>query len=218
MAIVNLRINHEFPQSLLDERSDNGSVRASRVFNHDEDGSLRAWFRQRLLNLGSWNECPHPPDEAAIVLDASHDFCHYIPDIKALNLKVWNVENDPGANMYLNLHDSLGRLVALGGQPDYLISAPTSTKADYLHTTKCIIELQSHENIELCEYQIQLCLLILMNIRGLMNLYGFLIQSDGNCRAYCACRGAEGNGMYEKDSVFHVSHLAYVIRELLQTS
>ena len=34
-------------------------------------------------------------------------------------------------------------------------------------------------------------------------------------RAYHAFRGAEGNCMYEENDVFHVSHLANVIRMLL---
>ena len=210
-AVVNLHINHEFPQSLLDQRTDNGSVHASSVFNDDEDGSLRVWFQQRLLNIGVWNGCPHPPDDAVIAFGAPHDFSHYIPDINALNLKVWKVENE----QYLNLHDSRGRLVALAGRPDFLVSASTTTRADFLQMTKCVIEVQSQRNIERCEYQIQLYLLILMNIRGLTNVYGFLVHLDGNCRAYRAFRGAEGNGMYEDSNVFHVSHLPYVIRELL---
>ena len=214
-AVVNLHINHEFPQSLLDQRTDNGSVHASSVFNDDEDGSLRVWFRQRLLNIGNWNGCPHPPDDAVIAFGAPHDFSHYIPDINALNLKVWKVENDPGANLYLNLHDSRGCLVALAGRPDFLVSASTTTRADFLQMAKCVIEVQSQRNIERCEYQIQLYLLILMNIRGLTNVYGFLVHLDGNCRAYRAFRGTEGNRMYEENNVFHVSHLPYVIRELL---
>ena len=214
-AVVDLRIPHAFPQSLLDRRTENGSVHASSVFNHDEDGTLRVWFQQRLLNIGIWEDCPHPPDVAIIAPDARHNFRHYIQEIEALDLKVWSIESDRGSNMYLNLHDSHGRLVVLAGRPDYLISASATTRANFLENTKCVIEVQSQENLDRCEYQIQLYLLILMNIRGLTNVYGFLVRLDGNCRAYRAFRGAEGDCMYEENDVFHVSHLANVIRMLL---
>ena len=190
-------------------------MHASNVFNYDEDGTLRIWFQQRLLNLGAWEECPHPPGVAIIAPGAHHQFRHYIREIEALDLKVWAIEKDQGSNMYLNLHDSHGRLVALAGRPDYLISAAATTRANFLEKTKCVIEVQSQWNLDLCEYQIQLYLLILMNIRGLTNVYGFLVRQDGNCRAYRAFRGAEGNCMYEENDVFHVSHLANVIRMLL---
>jgi hypothetical protein len=192
-------------------------VYASSVFNHDENFSLRVWFQQRLLNLGVWEDCPHPPDDAIIAPGAQHQFSHYIREIEALGLKVWAVENDRSSNMYLNLHDSQERLIALTGRPDYLISASANTRANFLEKTKFVIEVQSQWNLELCEYQIQLYLLILMNIRGLTNVYGFLVQQDGNCRAYRAFRDAAGNGMYERNEVFHVSHLANLIRILLLT-
>ena len=191
-------------------------MHASNVFNHDEDGTLRVWFQQRLLNIKTWVDCPHPADVANIAPGALHQFCHYIREIEALDLKVWAIETDPGSNMYLNLHDSLGRLIMLAGRPDYLISAAATTRANFLDKTKCVIEVQSQKNLEICEYQIQLYLLVLMNIRGLTNVYGFLVREDGNCRAYRAFRGAEGDCMYEENDVFHVSHLAQVIRMLLQ--
>lgn len=214
--VVDISILGEFPQSLLDQRSDDYSVHASSVFNHDEDGYLRIWFRQRLLDLGVWSWCPHPPEDAVIAHDAHHDFPHYIPDITALNLTVFRMEKNRGSYSYLNIHDPLGRVVALAGRPDYVISAPNTTKANFLYMAECVIVVQSQQSLELCEYQIQIYLLILMNVRGLMNIYGFLVRLDGNCRAYRCFRGVDGSGMDEEDSVFHVSHLAYVIWELLR--
>jgi hypothetical protein len=54
-----------------------------------------------------------------------------------------------------------------------------------------------------------------MNIRGLRNVYGFLVRQDGNCRAYRAFRGAAGDCIYEGNDVFHVSHVASVISMIL---
>ena len=56
-------------------------------------------------------------------------------------------------------------------------------------------------------------LYIFMNRQGLDKVIGFLVQLDGNVRAYRACR--EPDIIYEENETFKVQHIVGVLHELL---
>ena len=213
--VYRLQLRSQFPEAVVTHasRHQNGSIHASSVFNGDDDGDLRNWFTQNLVAVTAW-ECPHSVD--VVPMDAKRTFREYIRPIKALGLKVWDIQSDQRATGYLNLTDSDGTRIDLAGRADFLITPETSTLADYLVRIKFVIEIQSGDNIDYCEYQMKLYLLILMNTRGLDVLHGFLVRNDGNCRAYQARRSADGGCIYEENDIFHIYHIVHVITALLE--
>jgi hypothetical protein len=89
------------------------------------------------------------------------------------------------------------------------------TAVNYLHSILCVIEIQSKEDIQKCELQMQVYLLILMNTKNLPALVGFLIFKDGNCRAFKATRDESGGCLFEMNDLFHVCHIAEVMCNIL---
>ena len=72
----------------------------------------------------------------------------------------------------------------IGDRADFIVTPSTYTKEDYLSTIKCVIEVQSEDNENLCELQMLVYLLILMNTKHLPYVVGFLVLSNVQCRAF----------------------------------
>jgi len=182
------------------------------VFNGDEGGELTHWFKRHLVSVVEW-ECEHPDNPVA---DCSRKFVDYIPRIVALNLKVFDVQMKQRAYMYLDIIDSNGIKFAYAGRADYIISSARASRTTCLSEAICVVEIQSKDNEQLCELQLQSYMLILMNTQRLRGLLGFLVLNNGNCRVYRASRSEDGDCIYEENDVFHVCFIADVIQSLLQ--
>lgn len=173
------------PESLLPIEEDK-SCYASTMF--DNDPVAVDWFREDLVMPRDW-ELEHPYD---ILPNASNRFVDYLPRLRALGFKAWNIENNHHATSYLKVSSlSNGTFITIGGRANYLITKNNVTRAEYLNRVLCVIEIQSKLNIQLCEL---LYLLILMNTKHLRALAGFLILTDGNCRAFKATRDDDHGG------------------------
>ena len=215
--VLDLSVPRTIPQRLLAQSSRhvNGSVHASSMFNSDNSGELIAWFRLCLVTVTNW-DCPHP-DGDYLPMGASRNFREYISDIQSLGLKVWSIENDQRATGYLNLIDDTNEKLLVAGRADFIITDNACNLANYLFSVKFVVEIQSQDDDLLCELQMQLYLLILMNTRALSSVYGFLVYRDGRCRAYRARRSApDGNCIYEENDTFQVFHIKTVIDILLR--
>lgn len=192
----------------ISHKHQHGSVHASTVFL--DDYNIQTWFNLTLVNPILW-DCPHPND---FPREKSWNFCDYQTAIESCGLKVWDVQYDQRATGYMNIVGSDEQQVVLAGRADFIVSKKHATIASYLYDAVCVIEVQSHDDISSCEYQLLAYLLIFMNTRGMNVLFGFLVHNDGRCRAYKASRGSDGNCVYEQNDTFHVCYIADVIKEL----
>jgi hypothetical protein len=199
----------DIPEAL--QRGD-GSVHASTMFSGDSKEEIVLWFRKNLVSPIYW-DLPHPED---ISLDAPNNFDSYIPLLLANDFKVWNIQQNHHATGYLHLISQAdGSSVDIGGRADYFITGLNAHKSNYHKKVLCVVEIQSKDDKELCEYQMLVYMLIQMNIRGFNNLIGFLVYNDGLVRAFKASRSILGNCVYEQNSCFHISHIVTMLRDIL---
>lgn len=111
-----------------------------------------------------------------------------------------------------------GKSIIIAGRGDYVItmvqqaSGRPVSRVDYIDHILCVVGVQS--NVKMFAY-----LFILMNVKGLMSLLGFLVYRNEMCRAYRATRNVVEGFVYEQNDRFHVSNIAEVfgqqISELL---
>jgi hypothetical protein len=201
---------NDIPDALLPEEEDK-SCHASTMF---DDPRAIQWFRENLVIPQDW-ELDHPHD---VPPNASNRFPHYLDEFLSLGYKPWKIENKLHATSYLKVISNAdnNKFITIAGRADYLITKTGVTVAEYLNKTLCVIEIQSKPEVELCELQMQLYLLILMNTKHLPALAGFLILDNGQCRAYKASRDEMGDCLFEMNDLFHIAYLPRVMDEVLR--
>jgi hypothetical protein len=190
------------PDSLLPAEEDK-SCHASTMFNGNTE--IISWFRENLVMPRDW-EVEHPHD---ILPNSSNVFADYV---NHLGFRAWNIENKQHATSYLKVTSTSNRsFVTIGGRADYLITNLDVTVAEYLNKILCVIEIQSKEDEELCQLQMQVYLLILMNTKHLSALVGFLIFKNGQCQAFKATRDETGGCIFEMNDRFHICYLSKIM-------
>ena len=182
------------------------SNKASSIFVTDE---LRDWFRNLINPIDFVFE--HPEDT---ILNVSCDFIDYKHEIIAEGFTIWDTQGGADANVRLQLQSPDGRRVVVSGRPDFLICDGDSTIGTYLNKTRCIVEIESKDDEELCQLQMMAYLYIFMNKLGLEKVIGFLISKNGLVRAYRASR-IPTNIVYEENDTFHISHLTEVFNRII---
>lgn len=200
----------DIPDALLPEEEDK-SCHASTMF---EDPMAIEWFQNNLVLPHEW-DLEHPND---VPQHASTRFISYEAAFLRLGYKIWKIENKQHATSYLKVVSSNddNKYIVIAGRADYLITKRDVTVAEYLNKTLCVIEIQSKPQVNLCELQMQLYLLILMNTKRLSALAGFLILDNGQCRAFKASRDEMGDCLFEMNSLFHVCHLPEVMDRVVR--
>ena len=177
------------------------------MFATDE---LRDWFRNLINPIDFVFE--HPEDT---ILNVSCDFIDYKHEIIAEVFTIWDTQGGADANVVrLQLQSPDGRRVVVSGRPDFLICDGDSTIGTYLNKTRCIVEIESKDDEELCQLQMMAYLYIFMNKLGLEKVIGFLISKNGLVRAYRASR-IPTNIVYEENDTFHISHLTEVFNRII---
>jgi hypothetical protein len=210
----NLRIRvDEIPNSLKDdEDGEISSNHASKMFTRANQ-DVRLWFRDTLMLPLEWN-LEHPDDTRG----GSNSFHDYRADFP-LEFKIWDIQGGTEGTQRVSIYTDNGRSITVSGRADFLITRRYNglhlVKVDWLDKVLGVIELQSNSDAIQCEYQMLAYLFIMMNARGLRNLVGFLVYNDGQCRAYRASRGVNGNAVYEENDRFHVSYIAEIFVRLV---
>jgi hypothetical protein len=209
-TIFDVKVEY-IPDSLLPAKEEDKSLHASNMFDGGVD--IVDWFKRNLVMAQEWT-LEHPDD---ILPDSSNDFIDYCRTFEDLGYKVWNIENKQHATSYLKVSSKSNPLdfLTIGGRADYLITKKEITIAEYLNKILCVIEIQSKRDIEKCELQMQVYLLILMNSKHLFAVVGFLVLNDGTCRAFKASRDEGGGCLFEMNDLFHVCHIAQVMHSIL---
>ena len=196
------------PESLIPE-FENKSCHASTMFN--KDPLTATWFRENLVMPIEWT-LEHPHD---IPPNASNKFEDQLQSFARFGYKAWNIENRQHATSYIKVTSMADNsCISIAGRADYLITRESVTVADYLSRILCVIEIQSkHEgrSTELCELQMQVYLLILMNTKNLPAVAGFLVMDNGQCRAFKSTRDESGGCLFEMNDAFHVGYIAQVM-------
>ena len=180
---------------------------------HDPDKELRDWFNKVLVNPVLW-DLEHPDGKK--YSDSSNCFSDYVNDFEELGYKVRDINHAvSNSTSILSIRRNKDNKFAnISGRVDYAICSASSTLADFMFYTVCVIEIQSKPDEELCELQMLTYLLLLMNTKALEKLVGFLIYNNGQCRAYKASRSINGNVVYEENDLFHVSHIAQMFKNI----
>jgi hypothetical protein len=182
------------------------------MFNNNP-AEIIPWFQQSLVMARDW-ELDHPHD---ILPNSSRIFADYGEALEALGYKAWKIENKQHATSYLKVTSKTnGSFVTIGGRADYLITKNNVSVAEYLNKILCVIEIQSKVDEELCQLQMQVYLLILMNTKHLPALVGFLIFNDGQCQAFKATRDEAGGCIFAMNDRFHICYLCTVMVDVLQ--
>lgn len=211
----------EIPQTLL-EYTSKGSVHASSIVQGSESERRETfvWISQNIVDTIFFT-LEHDYDS-----NPKNSFEDYIGHFKELGYSVWDLDNQAIMDLRIKFvqRDDPNRYFDLSGQPNWIISpsydhlqAPIS-RSDYLATARGIIVIQSKhrdEDIPLCELELKICMLLMMNKMRLPALFGFLVQDNGMCRTFQAIRGI--GAMLEQDDLVHVSHIATVLHNLWQT-
>jgi hypothetical protein len=200
-------------------------VRASSILNcssNEEREIVASWIEHNVV-APEFFELDH---DHSVPPNLTNDLKDYHANFEERGYSVWNVENDAEMTCRVKFvqRNNKSRVCDLSGRPDFIITPSkrksdgvVTTKADRLFCTVCIIEVQSKhrdKDIPLCEVQLQLYLMLVMNIYGLPAVVGFLVQNDGMCRTYKAIRQPESI-MYQQNDLVHVSHIAEVLCALL---
>jgi len=200
------------PDSLLHGEEDE-SNHASTMFNSDT-AVVKQWFRNNLVMPRDW-ELEHPND---IPAGASNKFDYHVYRSAFANagFKLWDIQNKIHATSYIELTtvNEPSQSALIGGRADYLVTRIDANKANYLSKILCIIEVQSKEKEDLCELQMQVYLLILMNTKHLRALVGFAVFRNGQCRAFKATRDEGGGCVFEMNDRFHVTYIAQIFEEI----
>lgn len=214
----------DIPDVLLAVSALKGSVHASSILNgssQEERDIVASWITRNLVAPEHFNlDHDHsvPPNQP-------NDLKYYHANFEDCGFTVWNVENDAEMTCRVKFvqRDDKSRMCDLSGRPDFIITPKkrksdgvVTTRADRLFCTVCVIEVQSKhrdKDIQLCEVQLQLYLMLVMNMYALPAVVGFLVLDDGMCRTYKATRQPTAI-MYEQNDLVHVSHIAEVLRVL----
>ena len=180
---------------------------------HDPDKELRDWFNQVLVNPVLW-DLEHPDGKKHP--NSSNSFRDYIIDFEELGYKVRDINHAvSNSTSILSVRRTRDyKSASISGRADYIICSLSSTLADFMFHTVCVIEIQSKPDEELCELQMTTYLFLLMNTKALQKLVGFLVYNSGQCRAYKAIRAINGNVVYEENDLFHVSHIAQIFKNI----
>ena len=195
----------------------NGSIHASSIIsdsNPDTREALKLWFEQNIVSPTHFDL--KKPELDARQAYASRCFRDYEESIKGLGYTVWDIQTRTVETSSLVLEDSAGRQSKLSGRADFLIATKNarSLAAAPQHTV-CVVEIQSKDNEEDCEFQIMSYLYIMMNCYGLNSLAGILVYNNGNCRAYRASRDNVRGVMFEDNDTFPLFQIADILPELL---
>ena len=154
------------------------------------------------------------------VKDQHHDVLKTIRvRLRAWDIRqVWDIQNTTGGDtISIVLKDSVGRQKELSGHADFIISSQSAKcQGSAFQNALCVVEIQSKDDEDACEYQIKTYLVLMMNRFGFIRLAGILVCNDGTFRSYRASRalngGATGNGaVYEQNDKFDL----YQIDEIL---
>lgn len=208
-TILEIPVN-SIPDTLFPEDEDK-SCHASTMFNSDPVAVN--WFKENLVMAREWT-LDHPHD---IPEHATHRFTDQLTSFENIGYKVWNIENKIHATGYIKVTSKAnGSHIVIAGRADYLITRRSVTVAEYLHKVLCVVEVQSRPDREICELQMQVYLLILMNTKHLPALVGFLVFNDGQCRAFKGTRDEGGGCMFEMNDLFHVGYIAQVMDSIVQ--
>ena len=187
------------------------SCYASTMFSNNPD--IIPWFKENLVMPREW-QLDHPHD---IIPYSSYIFTDYFETLISLGYKAWKIENKQHATSYLKVTSQTdGSFITIGGRADYLITKSNVSIAEYLNKILCVIEIQSKDDEELCQLQMQVYLLILMNTKYLYALVGFLIFKNGQCQAFKATRDEAGGCIFEMNDRFHICYLCRVMVEVLE--
>ena len=151
----------DIPDVLLNAFTTKESVHASSILNgssQKERDIVTSWIKRNLVSPEDF-ELDH---DHSVPADHTNDFKDYFASFEDRGFSVWNVENDAEMTCRVKFvqRGDKSRVCDLSGRPDFLITPSKSksdvvtTKADLLHCTICIIELQSKhpdKDIRLCE-------------------------------------------------------------------
>jgi len=216
----------DIPDVLLAVFASKGSVHASSILNgsQEEREIVASWIKRNLV-APDFFELDH---DHSVPLNSTKYLKDYVASFEARGYSVWNVENDAEMTCRVKFvqRNDKSRVCDLSGCPDFIIT-PSKRKSDGVVTTKadrkfctvCVIEVQSkhgENDISLCEVQLQLYLMLVMNMGDLKAVVGFLVQDDGMCRTYKATRKPTAI-MYEQNDLVHVSHIAEVLHVLWES-
>ncbi len=216
-----VHIKEKFPEALIDEfenkkeRKEGSSIHASTVFQirkTDPDYSIRSFFDQYVIATKEWN----------LQYSAVHQDCRdksivdYEKEFEEGGLHLCDIQSDSSATIYLDMTDTRGIKISFSGRADYLLSREKS-KASRWKTVQCVIEVQSQEDEEACEYQMLVYLFLAMNRFGLKKLLGLLVFKDKRCRLFKADRDGDGwgNSLFYSNGVFEIWQAAKLIKDNL---
>lgn len=182
--------------------------------DEDEKETMRIWFKRALAATTHFSlEKPMADERQAL---ASRDFTAYVDEIERLGMKVWDIQNTTGDTISVVLQDSLGLQKELSGRADFIISSPDAKcQGAALQHALCVVEIQSRDNEEDCEYQLVTYLLLMMNRFGLPRVAGILVFKNGTCRSYRASRVGDGGAVYEQNDTFDLYQIAEILPALL---
>ena len=186
--------------------------------DEDDKETLRIWFSRALANPIHFHlEKPLADERQGL---ASRHFVDYQSAIEGLGFKVWDIQDKTGDKISVVLEDSLGRQKELSGRADFIISSQSAKcQGAALQNALCVVEIQSKDDEEACEFQMMTYLVLMMNRFGFTRLAGILVCNDGTCRSYRASRalnGAIGNGaVYEQNDKFDLYQIDEILPVLL---
>ena len=186
--------------------------------DEDDKETLRVWFTHALANPIHFDLEKPLADERQGT--ASRNFLDYQSAIEGLGFKVWDIQDKTGDTISVVLEDSLGRQKELSGRADFIISSQSAKcQGAALQNAVCVVEIQSKDDEEACEFQMMTFLVLMMNRFGFSRLAGILVCNDGTCRSYRASRalnGAIGNGaVYEQNDKFDLYQIDEILPVLL---
>jgi hypothetical protein len=212
-----LKLKVPFPSVILNKsRSLRGSIHASTIVtggDEDEKETMRIWFAQALAKTTHFDLPKPEADERQS--SASWAFTEYKSVIENLGLKVWDIQRTTGDTISVVLQDSTGLQKELSGRADFVISSTAARcQGAALQHALCVVEIQSKDNEEDCEYQLVTYLVLMMNRFGLARVAGILVYKNGTCRAFRASRDGDG-AVYEQNDTFAIYQIAEVLPVLL---
>jgi hypothetical protein len=202
----------EIPEALSEERSNN----ASTIFRGDQGLDVATWFQCYLVCTRHWDL--HHIDEDGGGLNVSNSFHSHSHTIVEKGYTLKTTENNTHATLYLQIKQrNSNKVIKLSGRADYIVAREGSTYATYMDRAHilAVIKIQSQDDEELCELQMQVYLLIFMNIIRPSRLIGLLALKDGRVKAYKAIWDHESKAVYEQNDYFHVSNIGDVLHSLL---
>ena len=162
----------------------------------------------------------------SVSLNLTNDLKDYHANFEDRGYSVWSVQNDAEITCRVKFvqRNDRSRVCDLSGRPDFIITPKRKsggdviTKAERLFCTVCIIQVQSKhrdKDMPLCEVQLQLYMMLIMNLYALPAVVGFLVRDNGMCRTYKATRKPDSI-MYEQNDLMDVSHIAEVLRGICE--